>query len=108
MVRPGRLSSRSASPSVLASRARSEETPPATVAREMVQGQVAGDGFQPAARGRAFAQHVEALPCLDEHLLGDVLGLRGIARKAGGRRENHVLIGSHERRELRREALARG
>ena len=38
----------------------------------------------------------------------EVFGDGIVSRETGGRRENHVLIGSHERRELRREALARG
>ena len=39
---------------------------------------------------------------LDEHLLRDVLGLRVIAGQAGGGGEDHVLISTHEDRELRR------
>ena len=51
---------------------------------------------------------LEVLVGLDEDLLGDILRLGVIARQTGSGRKNHVLIGTHERRELDRTARLRG
>src|SRR5208282_1401225 len=77
-----------------------EQPPAPAVAPEVIQRQVGADGLQPAARRRARTQLIEVLVSPDERLLSDVLRLRVVARQTGGGGENHVLIGTHERREL--------
>ena len=73
------------------------EHPPAlAVAEDVVQGQVARDRLEPAARRGAGLQVLEVLVRLQEHFLGDVLGLPVVADEPGRGGENHILIGTHE------------
>src|SRR5882757_11164163 len=79
-----------------------EETPALAISIQIIERQVGGDGLEPAARRHTGAQIREMFVGADEHLLGNVLRLRVVARQAGGSRKNHVLIGTHECRKLSR------
>jgi len=79
-----------------------EETPAFSIALQVIDAEVGRDGLQPAAGRGAVAQVVPVLEGLQEHLLGDVLGLRLVAEEAHRRRVDHVLIVVHERSEIDR------
>jgi hypothetical protein len=66
----------------------------------MIQREAGSDGLQPTARCWTDAQVIEVLVRLEKHFLRDILGLRVVARQTGGRREDHILIGAHERYEF--------
>ena len=79
-----------------------EQAPALAVAGQVVERQVGGDGFQPAARGCTGAQLMEMLVGAQKHLLREVFGLGVVAREARSGRKDHVLIGAHEGQEFGR------
>ena len=79
-----------------------EQAPSLAVAGQVIEGEIGGNRFQPAARRRAAAQVREVLVGPQEHVLRNILGMSVVSRQPGRGRENHVLISTHERHEFRR------
>ncbi len=79
-------------------------TPALAVALEVVEREVGRHGLQPAARGRAGREHLEVLVGLDEDLLGYVLRLGVVPHETRRGGKDHVLIFTHEGREVCRRA----
>ena len=68
----------------------------------MIQAEIGGDGFKPAARRRTAAQVAEAFVGAQEHFLGDVFGFGLIGEQAHSRAKHHVLVVPHKRLEMLR------
>ena len=68
-----------------------------TLARaEARQAQARGDGVQPRRELRVSAELRQRPVSPEEHLLGDLLGLGGVAQHADGDPEHAVLMGANQ------------
>jgi hypothetical protein len=66
----------------------------------MIQAEIGGHGFEPAASGRALAEFGKARVSLQEDFLRDILGFGVVGDQAHSRAEYHVLVVLHERFKL--------